>query len=50
MSAFQTEQKKVAELEGKLSSQLKTMEIENSKLQNANKVSFVCFCTVYDLP
>ena len=39
MSAFQTEQRKVAELEGALSSLMKTMEIEYSKLQNANKVS-----------
>ena len=43
MAAFQTEQKKVAELEGKLSSQMKTMEMENLKLRNANKVSLICF-------
>ena len=39
MAAFQQEQKKVAELQGALSSQMKTMEIEYSKLRNANKVS-----------
>ena len=39
MAAFKQEQKKVAELEGALSSQMKTMEIEYSKLRNANKVS-----------
>ena len=56
MSAFQVEQKKVAELERKLSSQMEMMEIENSKLRNANKVSLICFSTflfnilVYDLP
>ena len=41
--AYQKEQRNVTDLEGKLSSHMKTMEIENSKLRNANKVSFVCF-------
>ena len=47
MAAFQQEQKKVAELEGALSSQMKTMEIEKSKLRSANKVSLILFCIVY---
>ena len=42
LAAFQQEQKKVAELEEALSSQMKTMEIEYSKLRNANKVSLIC--------
>ena len=50
LAAFQQEQKKVTELQGALFSQMKTMEIENSKIHNANKVSLVCFCTLYDLP
>ena len=42
LAAFQEEQKKVVELEGALSSQMKTMEIEDSKLCNANRVSLIC--------
>ena len=41
LAAFEQEQKKVTEIEGALSSQMKTMEIEYSKLRNANKVSYV---------
>ena len=40
--AFQQEQKKVTELEGALSSKMKTMAIEYSKLHSANKVSLIC--------
>ena len=42
LAAFQQEQKKVTELEGVLSLQMKTMEIQYSKLRNANKVSLIC--------
>lgn len=39
MVAFHQEQKKVTDLQEEMSSQMKIMEIENSKLLSANKVS-----------